>query len=125
MPVEVKASDLVRLGLLSEDETLTSLKKPAQRLIREGFVKSFRASTGLFMLEQKSDRSCVFLDSQRRCTVYEKRPEVCRLFPVYVGPKVGYCPAKRLSTQSTNRGAASGSNRKNNWGSNNSNSPKT
>jgi Fe-S-cluster containining protein len=27
----------------------------------------------------------------RRCTVYDKRPNTCRLHP-QVGPKPGYCP---------------------------------
>lgn len=94
MPLEVKISDLIRLGLASEDE---SPKKVAKKLIRDGFVKNYRASSGLFMMEQKKGRDCVFLGSDRRCTVYEKRPDTCRGFPTELGPRVGFCPYKRKS----------------------------
>ena len=93
MPVEVKAADLVRLGLAFEDELLDSPKKVFTRLSRHGIVRSYRASTELFMLVQKSNDDCVFLDSQTRlCTVYDKRPDVCRSFP-NIGLRPGYCPA--------------------------------
>lgn len=95
MPVEVKLEDLVRLGLVGEDEAQGSLKKVAKRLIREGLVVSYRAGTDLFMLTQKANRDCVFLDSEtRRCTVYERRPGVCREFP-RIGPRPGFCPCSR------------------------------
>ncbi len=91
LPVEVKITDLLRLGLISEDEALMSPKKIATRLIKSGHLQAFRARTGLYTLAQKSDRACVFLSPQRTCTVYDKRPEVCRRFPD-IGPRPGYCP---------------------------------
>lgn len=92
MPVEVQLSDLVRLGVVGEDEAQGSIKKLAKRLIREGIVSSYRQGTELFMLTQKHGRDCYFLDSKTRlCTVYEKRPEVCREFPK-IGPRPGWCP---------------------------------
>ena len=94
LPVEADAADLVRLGLLHGDEAAGSLKKAARRLIKERVVRSFRAATGLFTLEQKANRDCVFLDENRRCRVYDKRPEVCRRFPT-IGPRPGFCPAKK------------------------------
>jgi Fe-S-cluster containining protein len=97
LPVETSAFDLIRLGLLTEDEAAGSLKKAAKRLIREGYVRSFSSRTQLFILEQRNGRDCIFLGAaDRRCTVYEKRPEVCRRFPT-IGPRPGYCPAKRKS----------------------------
>ncbi|MCX7977932.1 MAG: YkgJ family cysteine cluster protein [Bdellovibrionaceae bacterium] len=93
MPVEVRIDDLVRLGLVSEDEARGSLKKVAKRLIREKIIVSYRQSSGLFMLASKPNRDCIFLNSEtRRCTVYEKRPNVCREFPS-IGPRPGWCPA--------------------------------
>ncbi|MGE3262196.1 MAG: YkgJ family cysteine cluster protein [Bacteriovoracia bacterium] len=92
MPVEVRVEDLVRMGVVSEDEAQGSLKKVARRLQAEGLVKNYRTSTGLFLLEQKNGRDCVFLGADRRCTVYENRPGVCRGFPVVLGPRVGFCP---------------------------------
>lgn len=92
LPVEVSASDLFRLGLATEDEAAASQKKLFKRLHKEGRVKSFFAATGIYILEQRPNRDCIFLDEKTRlCTVYEKRPEVCRRFPK-IGPRPGFCP---------------------------------
>lgn len=95
MPVEIKAEDIVRLGLASEDELSRSSKKVAKRLIKEGVISSYREGTGNFMLTQKANEDCYFLDLKTRlCSVYEKRPGVCRKFPE-IGPKPGFCPARK------------------------------
>lgn len=91
MPVEVKWEDLLRLGLVQESD-LQSMRKTVKKLIKEGIITSYRQSTGLYMLSQKANRDCHFLDSKTRlCTVYEKRPGVCRQFPS-IGPRPGHCP---------------------------------
>ncbi len=92
LPVEVSARDLMRLELITEDEAAESLKKVARRLMREGIIQAFQAKSQLFVLEQRAGRDCIYLDKNRRCTVYEKRPEVCRSFPK-IGPRPGYCPS--------------------------------
>jgi uncharacterized protein len=96
LPLEASAYDLIRLKLITEDEAASSLKKVSKRLIKEGWVRSFHPATGLFMMEQKyGDRGifeCIFLGPDRLCTVYARRPEVCRQFPK-IGPKPGFCPA--------------------------------
>jgi len=95
MPVEVEVSDLVHLDLVSEDEAQDSHKKLAKRLMKEKIIKSYRHGTGFFMLEQRPNGDCIFLGSEdRRCTVYEKRPKVCRRFPE-IGPRPGHCPTSR------------------------------
>lgn len=92
MPVEVKLSDLIRLGITDEDEASGSIKKLANRLKRERLITSYRQGTEFFMLAQKANRDCLYLDSKtRRCTVYEKRPDTCRSFP-QIGPRPGFCP---------------------------------
>lgn len=92
LPVEASAGDLIRLGLITEDEAAASLKKVARRLEKEGKIQAFVARSGLFVLEQRNGRDCIYLHPRTRlCTVYEKRPEVCRQFPK-IGPKPGYCP---------------------------------
>jgi hypothetical protein len=97
LPLEVSAFDLIRLGLVSEDEAAASLKKLARRLMREGIIRSFFAKTGLFIVEQRRGRDCYFLDEKTRlCTVYERRPEVCRTFPK-IGPRPGFCPEGRAA----------------------------
>lgn len=95
MPVEVKLSDLIRLGLTDEDEAAGSMKKLAKRLMKLGLVSSYRAGTDLFMLVQKKGRDCVFLDENRLCTVYDRRPDVCRQFPS-IGPRPGFCPCQKV-----------------------------
>jgi uncharacterized protein len=93
MPVEVKASDIIRLRLATEDELQTSLKKTVKRLIKEGFVQSYRSGTEFFTLVQKANSDCVFLDSKTRyCTVYEIRPDTCRGFPTKNSPRLSFCP---------------------------------
>jgi uncharacterized protein len=91
LPVEVSAFDLIRLGLVTEEEAALSLRAVAKRLARERIIQAFNAKSGLFVLEQRHGRDCIYLDRQRRCTVYEKRPEVCRSFPK-IGPRPGWCP---------------------------------
>ena len=96
LPVEVKIEDLVLLGLVDAAEAETgSAKKIAQRLQKQKIVKNYRSATKLFLLEQKHGRDCVFLDTKsRQCTVYEKRPAVCRKFPTEMGLRLSYCPFK-------------------------------
>lgn len=92
MPVEVRIEDLLRLGLVTEDEVDHSIKKIVKKLNKEGILKSYRESTGLFMFVQRENGDCIFLDDKTRlCKHYEKRPQVCRDFP-NIGPRPGFCP---------------------------------
>lgn len=93
LPVEVSAMDLIRLGVITEDEACESLKKVSKKLLKEGVIQAFHAGSQLFVLEQRNGRDCIYLDAKSRlCTVYEKRPNVCRQFPK-IGPRPGWCPA--------------------------------
>jgi Fe-S-cluster containining protein len=95
MPVEVRAEDLIRLGLVTKDELENSVKKTAKKLKKAGYISSYREGTDFFMLSQKSNSDCYFLDSQTRlCTVYDRRPDTCRDFPSRIGTRVGYCPVE-------------------------------
>jgi uncharacterized protein len=94
MPVEVKSSDLVRLGVATIDEVESSPKKLAKRLSKEGVISSYREGTDLFMLTSRPNGDCVFLHEKTRlCTRYENRPDVCRQFPE-IGPRPGFCPVR-------------------------------
>lgn len=97
LPVEVDTKDLIRLELLTEDEgtSVDNVRKAAKRLANHGYIQQFRARTGVFILAQTSDDRCLFLGKDGRCTVYEKRPDTCRRFPVEIGPRVGFCPATK------------------------------
>ncbi len=93
MPVEVKIEDLLKLGAITEDDLYITRRKLATRLKKEGLIQSYRESTQLFMLTQKPNGDCYYLDSKTRlCTTYEKRPQVCRSFPTKMGNRLGYCP---------------------------------
>ncbi len=95
MPVEIKANDLMRLGLTTQDEVDHSIKKMAKRLKKEGYISTYREGTSFFMLTQKPNGDCYFLDPlSRLCTVYNDRPETCRNFPSVMGTRTGYCPAE-------------------------------
>jgi len=52
--------DLVRLGLVPRDEARGSPKKIARELTRRGIVKSWRAKTGFFLLEQTPAGDCLY-----------------------------------------------------------------
>ncbi|MDR3605868.1 MAG: YkgJ family cysteine cluster protein [Oligoflexia bacterium] len=94
LPVEASASDLIRLELITEEEAAESLKRVAKRLKSEGYIQAFVPRTQLFVLEQRNGRDCIFLGKDRLCTVYQKRPEVCRKFPT-IGPRPGFCPVAK------------------------------
>ncbi len=93
MPVEVKPPDLVRLGLVDPFEVEHEAPKQiAKRLQKMGAIEHFNFKNSIFTLSRRANGDCVNLDAQtRRCTVYEKRPNTCRLHP-QVGPRPGYCP---------------------------------
>ncbi|MCO5143802.1 MAG: YkgJ family cysteine cluster protein [Oligoflexia bacterium] len=90
MPVEVTRDDLNELGLAPEASEYSD-KKLAKILQQRKIIKNYRASTGLFLIQERSDGSCYFLVNER-CSVYEKRPQVCRKFPTEMGNRLGYCP---------------------------------
>lgn len=98
LPVEVSASDLIRLELITEEEACISLKAVAKKLIARKLVQAFNAKTGIFVLDQRNGDDCVYLGPDRLCTVYEKRPEVCRKFPT-IGPRPGFCPSRPKQTR--------------------------
>lgn len=93
MPVEAKFPDLVRLGLAAEDEAEFDMDALVRRLKKEKIVRFYREKTGIFILETRNGDDCLFLDTKTRlCTVYDKRPDVCRGFPEKLGSRVGWCP---------------------------------
>jgi Fe-S-cluster containining protein len=95
MPVEINFDDLLRLGFVSVDDQFISRRKLVKRLMSERKIASYRDHNELFTLASQPSGDCHLLNPKTRlCTVYEKRPHVCREFPS-VGPRPGYCPANR------------------------------
>jgi Fe-S-cluster containining protein len=92
LPVEVKAKDLIRLGLMDEFELEEDLKQVVRRLMKRHLVEHFHSKTATFTLTRMASGDCLFLDpSSRRCTTYSQRPDTCRNHP-QVGPRSGFCP---------------------------------
>ncbi len=90
MPVEVRTSDLVRLGILVEFHLELSEREQIKEALKHPAVARYTPSTEKFTLTQKHDSSCFFLDQNKRCTTYETRPETCRNHPK-IGPRPNYC----------------------------------
>jgi uncharacterized protein len=93
MPVEVQLADLVRLTWVDPFEAEhDDLKQIAKRLQKAGVIERFNHKHSIFTLARRANGDCANLDAHtRRCTVYDHRPNTCRLHP-QVGPKPGYCP---------------------------------
>ncbi len=93
MPLEVQLSDLVRLGLVDAFEA--EHEEPrliARRLLKARVVDNFHHKSGLFTLARRANGDCQYLHPDTRlCTVYEQRPETCRLHPQKKSPRPGYC----------------------------------
>ena len=72
MPLEVQLPDLVRL-------------------VKMRLIDHYNPKHNIFTMARRASGDCNFLDAKsRRCTVYDKRPETCRLHPKK-GPKPGFC----------------------------------
>lgn len=92
LPVDATIPDLIRMGVLSEDDAEESPRKIAKKL--KDIIVSFRASRMIFTLAQKANGDCLYLNEQRQCSIYHNRPNVCRQFP-QVGPRPDFCPYKK------------------------------
>jgi len=94
MPVRVTPEELFHMGYLEATEVNGPLKRIANRLKKQGIIKSFHTRYRIFTLAQKDGNDCVFLDEKRLCTIYDRRPNICRKFP-NDSIRPGYCPAIR------------------------------
>ncbi|WP_367066893.1 YkgJ family cysteine cluster protein [Oryzisolibacter sp. LB2S] len=93
MPLEVQLPDLVRLGLVDAFEA--EHEEPrliARRLQKARLIDHFNHKHLLFTLARRANGDCQYLHPQTRlCTVYEQRPETCRLHPQKKSPRPGWC----------------------------------
>jgi uncharacterized protein len=95
LPVQATSEEMFHLGFLKLTEVNGPLKRIAQRLKRDGIIAAYNDRTRLFRLAQRPGGDCVFLDSKRRCTVYDSRPSICRQFPMN-SKRPGFCPHRPL-----------------------------
>jgi uncharacterized protein len=52
-------------------------------------AKDFAAEDDGWVVLQNRDGACVFLDTRGQCSVYEDRPEGCRIYPLVFEEQVG------------------------------------
>lgn len=90
MPVEVRIEDLYRMGVLTDFDRESSEREQMKAALAHPGVDRYTGSIEKFVLSQKMNNSCYFLDANGRCTVYENRPDTCRNHPE-IGPKPGSC----------------------------------
>lgn len=93
MPLEIRLTDLVRLGLVDTFEAENEdLARIAKRLQKAKVIDRFNAKAEIFTMARRADGDCSYLDVKtRRCTVYEQRPDTCRMHPQVKSPRQGYC----------------------------------
>ncbi len=97
LQVEVKAVDLVRMGLVDEFELEEPPKNIARRLLKERLIERYHSKTATYSLPRMANGDCVYLDCKtRQCTIYQQRPDTCRNHP-RIGPRSGYCAFKMRS----------------------------
>ena len=91
LPVEVHLNELTAMGLATEDEIIHEPMKVIRQLKREHIIRLFNPKRKMCTLNQRPDGSCLYLGTNRLCSIYERRPETCREFPE-VGPRPKFCP---------------------------------
>ncbi|RKR69154.1 hypothetical protein C8C94_3678 [Acidovorax sp. 94] len=93
MPLEVQLPDLVRLELVDPFEAEhEEIRHIAKRLQKARLIDHFNHKNAVFTMARRASGDCNFLAPKTRlCTVYDKRPETCRLHPQKKSPKPGYC----------------------------------
>lgn len=94
LPVQVTTEDLFHMGFLEVSEVNGPLLPIFKRLFQKGIVESFKNRSGTFTLKQKNGSDCIFLDKNRLCTIYERRPSICRRFPQN-SARPGFCPGRK------------------------------
>jgi hypothetical protein len=91
LPVEVRTADLIRMELMDPDEAGEDLRMVARRLLKSGVAEHYHHRSATLTLARMANGDCCFLDCRnRRCTIYERRPDTCRNHP-QIGPRSGYC----------------------------------
>ncbi len=95
LPVEVSLTDLTQLDLLTLEQSQLPYRQITRLLLERSVIEAAIENSRSFILRQTESGVCRYLGADRRCGVYDKRPEVCRTFPA-IGPRPGFCPANPL-----------------------------
>jgi Fe-S-cluster containining protein len=95
LPVDVSLADLIQLNLLTPEQSRLPFRQITRHLEEQGVIEAAIENSQSFILRQTESGVCRYLGADRRCSVYDRRPEVCRTFPA-IGPRPGFCPANPL-----------------------------
>lgn len=100
LPVEVDAEDLVSMGLVDNFFLEFSEKEQNKEALRLPQILRYQGKNKKYLLDQRSDGSCLYLNKEKKCDIYGQRPKTCRNHP-QIGPRPGYCPylTKKLKNQ--------------------------
>ncbi len=91
LPVEATLNDLLRMQLIEPFDLDEPIKAVAKKLSDAKLIDHFNRKRERFTLARRANDDCIFLDQRtRRCTIYAKRPEICRTHP-QIGPRDNYC----------------------------------
>lgn len=93
LPLRVDSEDLHHMGFIRADEVNAPKLPIARRLKKQGIIRSYNQRSELFTIRRHANNDCIFLDEARRCSIYDRRPFVCRSYPEY-SVRPGFCPYK-------------------------------
>ncbi|MBF0206562.1 MAG: YkgJ family cysteine cluster protein [Oligoflexia bacterium] len=97
LALEVSAADLYLLQPITDrffEEDDFYRKEIILKLKKVGIIEKYNFKANLFTLARKASGECVYLNLQKRCSVYDRRPRTCQAFPL-IPYFQGHCPYQR------------------------------
>jgi Fe-S-cluster containining protein len=77
-------------------EDIKRIKKKYKKLLRG--VKLVPTQADAYSLQKRGNKQCVFLDKNKRCKIYEDRPQICRDFGDKPWARCAYCGLSAIPT---------------------------
>lgn len=77
-------------------EDIKQIKKKHKKLLRG--VKLVKSKADAYTLHKRGNTQCVFLSEDKRCKVYEDRPQICRDFGEKAYARCAYCGLDEIPT---------------------------
>ena len=77
-------------------QDIKRIKKKHKKLLRG--VKMVKSKADAYTLIKRGNKQCVFLDENKRCKVYDDRPQICRDFGEKPYARCAYCGLSEIPT---------------------------
>ncbi len=90
LPVEVDAEDLVKMEFYDPFFLELTDKEQIKEASHHPDILRYNSKTHKYTLKQRSNGACLYLDQNKKCIIYPKRPKTCANHPI-IGPRAGYC----------------------------------